>query len=74
MTNLSEMDASTAPEARVRRDLHIGVNGWKHSAATAVRLGASILRQPLDPPCAPMASKVGAQSEAFTLIQAASQE
>jgi predicted enzyme related to lactoylglutathione lyase len=44
------------------------------SAATAVRLGASILRQPFDTPFGRMSSLIGAQGKAFSLIQAAPEE
>jgi len=44
------------------------------SAAKAVELGATTVRQPFDTPFGRMTSLVGAQGEAFSLIQAPKQD
>ena len=74
VAGMSELGITTPKEVPASWVVYFRVEDADASAATAVRLGASILRQPFDTPLCRMSSLIGAQGEAFSLIQAASEE
>jgi uncharacterized protein len=74
VAGLGELGITTPKEAPASWAVYFRVEDCDASAATAVRLGASILRQPFDTPFGRMSSLIGAQGEAFSLIQPASEE
>ncbi|HEY5247183.1 MAG TPA: VOC family protein [Dermatophilaceae bacterium] len=73
VAGLGELDASTPADGPSSWVVYFLVEDCDASAAKAVQLGASLLRQPLDTPFGRMAPLIGAQGEAFSLIQAPQQ-
>ena len=66
---LGELDASKPAEVPASWVIYFMVENCDASAAKALELGASIVRQPFDTPFGRMVPLVGAQGEAFSLIQ-----
>jgi predicted enzyme related to lactoylglutathione lyase len=74
VAGLGELGINTPTEVPASWVVYFRVEDCDASAATAIRLGATIARQPFDTPFGRMSSLIGAQGEAFSLIQAASEE
>jgi predicted enzyme related to lactoylglutathione lyase len=71
---LGELDASMPTEVAPSWVIYFMVEDCDASAAQAAALGATIVRQPFDTPFGRMAPLIGAQGEAFSLIQAPKQD
>lgn len=69
VAGLGELDASTPAEVHPCWVTYFMVQDCDASAAKAAELGATIVGQPSDTPAGRLASLIGAQGEAFSLIQ-----
>ena len=74
VAGLGELDASTPAEVPASWVIYFMVEDCDASVAKAAKLGASVDRQPFDTPFGRMATLFGAQGEAFSLVQAPTQE
>jgi hypothetical protein len=74
VAGLGELDASTPAEVPASWLIYFMAQDCDASAAKAVELGATTVRQPFDTPFGRMTSLSGAQGEAFSLIQAPKQD
>lgn len=70
VAGIGELDAGIPAEVPASWVTYFMVEDADASAAKAVELGASIVRQPVDTPFGRMAPLIGIQGEAFSLIQA----
>ena len=70
VAGLGELGASTPARVPAGWVIYSMVQDCDASAATALQLGASVLRRPFVTPFGRMATLSGAQGEAFSLIQA----
>jgi uncharacterized protein len=70
---LGELGANTPSDVSASWVTYFLVEDCDASASKAAALGATVVRQPFDTPFGRMASVVGAQGEAFSLIQAPEQ-
>jgi predicted enzyme related to lactoylglutathione lyase len=70
VAGMGELDAGMPAEVPASWVTYFMVEDTDTSAAKAVELGASIVRQPFDTPFGRMAPLIGIQGEAFSLIQA----
>ena len=74
VAGMGELDASMPTEVAPSWVIYFMVEDCDASAAQAAALGATIVRQPFDTPFGRMAPLIGAQGEAFSLIQAPKQD
>jgi uncharacterized protein len=70
VAGVGELDAGVPAEVAPGWGVYFMVDDCDASAARAVELGATVVRDPADTPFGRMAPMIGVQGEAFSLIQA----
>ena len=74
VAGLGELDVALPSEVQASWVVYFMVEDCDASAARAVELGATVVRQPFDTPFGRMAPLIGLQGETFSLIQAPGQD